>query len=219
MTELTLHKSGLLYRPGTMDEDAIKDCREYLGLDPQPTDILLDVGAHIGATSATFLSVPIWYSVAVEPAPENAALLRKNLEQFGERAIIIEAACRQDPLATSRLYLNAGADLSSHRVVETRGRDSIEVATVGLEALLTAYSPTLLKVDVEGGEYELLPTISALPACVRGLAMELHVHLRDWRSRAPDVISAVEAQGFKAVRVPKVTAGNWDTVGVWLRDA
>lgn len=217
MTDLQRHvKTGLLYRPEGRDDVIFGERRLYECIEAGPDDVLLDVGGHIGIVSSMFLERGIRYAVAVEPHPETAGILRQNLEQYGDRAVVLEGAVRSEPVETT-LYVNAGADLSSHRVVETRGREGLPVATYVLDDLLATYQPTILKVDIEGGEYELADRIAALPEHVRWFALELHVHLRNWRELAPVMIDSVRAQGFKDVREPRLTPKAWGTVGVWQR--
>jgi hypothetical protein len=49
-----------------------------------------------------------------------------------------------------------------------------QVATVPLANLLHQYRPTVVKIDIEAGEYALLETLCALPSHVRVLAIEWH---------------------------------------------
>ena len=75
-----------------------------------------------------------------------------------------------------------------------------------LSELVETYEPTLLKIDVEGTEYELLESLATLPRCVRGIAIELHFDTRDWRRRlAPCLLALLERQGFVPTVPPELT--------------
>src|ERR671934_65224 len=47
--------SGVWTRPGTYDRAIVRDSELYLELDPGPADVLLDLGANIGAVTSLFL--------------------------------------------------------------------------------------------------------------------------------------------------------------------
>lgn len=53
-------------------------------------DTLLDIGANIGYYSAVFLAkIPNSKVICIEPQPGIVDLLRKNMQQFGERASVL----------------------------------------------------------------------------------------------------------------------------------
>lgn len=211
--------TGLVHRPGTSDEYVIGERRQYLRLSPAPGDLLLDVGGNIGAVAWAFASegCPV---VTVEPEPDNFRLLRTNTQPCGTLVTALRAAVVEDDAPHVTLYLNQGTNCGAHSLMVQRGRVPLQVPAVPLRRLLDTYRPTLLKIDIEGGEYQLAPTLAALPAQVRGIAMELHLTRKAWRGHeAPRLVAALEAQGFTAMKLPHIGAKNWHTVGVWLREA
>jgi FkbM family methyltransferase len=50
-----------------------------------------------------------------------------------------------------------------HSVVPQRGRRAIVVRTRTLQELTAEYRPTLIKMDIEGGEYDLVVALGASP--------------------------------------------------------
>jgi hypothetical protein len=67
--------------------------REYECLNLIDGDLILDLGANVGYSSAYFLSrYPKSPVVAVEPDPRNFAMLQRNLAPYGSRATVIQAA-------------------------------------------------------------------------------------------------------------------------------
>lgn len=214
--DLTLHKrSGLLRREGTLDDYVIGERRQYLRLEPGSDDILLDVGANIGAVSALFLAQGVRGVIAVEPDPDNAEICRRNLAAWPDRGVVVEAAATATGAETD-LYLNAGKNKGLHSTVSRRGREKIRVQSYTLEYLLEFYKPTLLKVDIEGGEYALASTLTGLPAHVRGVAIELHLMRAGWKTAAQLIAEKFPTQGFTAKREPKF-GKNWTTMGIWTR--
>jgi FkbM family methyltransferase len=209
--------TGLTHRPGTSDEYVIGERGQYLRLGPTTGDLLLDVGGNIGAVAWAFASAgcPV---VTVEPEPDNYRLLRANTKALGALVTPLRAAVVDDDAPHATLYLNQGTNCGAHSLMVQRGRVPLQVPAVPLRRLLDTYRPTLLKIDIEGGEYQLAPTLAALPPQVRGIAMELHLNRKAWRAQAaPRLMAALEMQGFTAMKVPHIGPKNWHTVGVWLR--
>lgn len=137
----------------------------------------IDIGAHIGGWSIpTAMDNPGLRIVAVEPVPENAALLAKNAELNGvaDRVIVVQAAAAGP--GTSEVICHYGyrngpdsADdyYYAHRfVAETWGSEgNAEFAepteAVSLDTLLERYGideVSFLKTDAEGAEWSFLNT-------------------------------------------------------------
>src|ERR1035438_1153468 len=54
--------------------------------------LVIDCGANVGYSSACFLSqYPNCHVVAVEPDPDNFAMLRRNLLAYGSRVTLVQA--------------------------------------------------------------------------------------------------------------------------------
>lgn len=176
----------------------------YAPIDVRPDDVLLDLGAHIGLASRFLLDKGVAQVVAVEPDPANVILLRRNLRR--RPATVIWAAVGAKP-GRITLY-SAGSHLST--TLPGKGRTKMSVPVVALSSLLSTVRPTILKCDIEFGEYS-LPELRSLPERVRVLALEVHVRLdlvyskvresetqvRERRATAASLITAIEAQGFR----------------------
>jgi FkbM family methyltransferase len=202
--------SGLLYRRSAHDKVILDEVRGvYSAMPVRPSDVLLDLGAHIGATTRLVLAKGAARSFAVEADPATIPVLRRNV-----RAMPVEVMWGAVGPATGRTKFYARPDrphLSS--TLEERGRIAVTVPMFALDDLLTASGATIVKCDIEFGEYA-LPRLRDLPPRVRVLAMEVHIRyagIFDHRSQTPDeltaqrraaadLIAAVEAQGFREVR-------------------
>jgi FkbM family methyltransferase len=134
--------------------------REIVASGKKP--LIVDCGANIGASVLWFSArYPEAHIVAVEPAPDNFALLRKNcagldvdLREAGIGAVDGTARL-SDPLSGSMSYRTAD------------GGDGIDVEILSFEKLMaskpqSAYSPFLLKVDIEGAERSLFTASASL---------------------------------------------------------
>lgn len=135
--------------------------------DPDPQSVVIDLGANLGAFSATCLQMRASRVIAIEPEPTNAALLRKNLAPWiPSRAEVCEVA-----VGAVRGRVDVAGGTGTAHIVP-----GDQVACVTLADILEPLDRVALcKVDVEGAEHGI---ITACPhdqlAKVDRLVMELH---------------------------------------------
>lgn len=207
-------RTGLWHRPDKWgDVNVLKQIRsEYNALDIQEGDRVLDAGAHIGAFAWLALQRGAKKVVCYEPAPDNFELLERN---FGDHPfVVLSPAALVARAAGDRELFLGERDTSGYSLYVRRGRTSVTVPTVGFLGELRRYRPTVVKVDIEGGEYE-IPLRFA--DHVRSLCIEFHLKRKEWRERTLVLIAEVEAQGFVAVRAPALGTRAWDALGIWKR--
>lgn len=139
-------------------------------------DTFFDVGANIG-TVAIPVAIAGAECLAFEPAPANAARLAENAE-LNELAnlTVIEAAMWSER-GTVALRVDGAEGSGRSRVVEAGG-GALEVPAATLDQFAGggAAAPDLLKIDVEGGELEVLRGGEATLAAgrVREVFVETH---------------------------------------------
>lgn len=226
-TLVTHERSGMAVRPDTLDTYVIGERGQYLALNPGPGDRLLDIGGNIGAVTRLFLERGVDIVHTYEPDPDNFHLLTINCASWLNRrddqglvqcrAAVVGRAAEDE---TDRsFYLNGGKNKGTHTTVPTRGREEITVPIVTMGEAVGTLCPTLLKIDIEGGEYDLLPWFkTGIPDYVRGIAMEIHLTRAEWRHElATELIGTITGQGFQVVKAPRVGEKNWTTFAVWLR--
>ena len=132
---------------------------------------LVDIGANLGFFSlATLSRYPDARVVAFEPDPENAALLRSNLRDNGVAgcAEIIEAcAANRD----GTMSFVGGHGSMSHATFD----DGVEGAMLpAVDVLPHLAEADLVKLDIEGGEWDLLGDPRFLDTSAAALALEYH---------------------------------------------
>ena len=131
------------------------------------TGLALDIGAHIGAvTVALALDNPDLRVIAVEPVPDNARLLRENVDANGlaDRVTVIEGAAGSGTVTV--WYGYRGSETAEHHTFignsslayDHGGENEHEEITYQGVTLsdLAAGDVALLKIDNEGGEYDFL---------------------------------------------------------------
>ena len=117
---------GLWTRPGTFDAVIVTESEAYLSLDARAPDVLLDVGANIGAVTVRFLRKAIKHVVALEPEPANFSLLEMNTARLGPQVTLIRAAAARNA-GTQRLWLNPGGNRGMHSLAVRRSNAYIRV--------------------------------------------------------------------------------------------
>ena len=176
------------------------------------TPLIVDCGANIGASVLWFSArYPEAHIVAVEPAPDNFALLRRNCA--GVNADLRCAGIgAQDGIA--RLSEKFGGEMG-YRVSQHDGQhtNGVEVAVLSLETLMTGkppstYTPFLLKVDIEGAEKSLFTGPAAVLDQFPIIIMEPH----DWM--LPGQQTSVEFFRFHAAAGREFSMKNENVVSI-----
>lgn len=139
-------------------------------LSVKPTDIWLDGGMNIGAFSvwATAKGARV---IGIEPEPTNFELAVKNLTSP-------LASPRQGALiatASRPVVLNLATSADSHSLLGATRRGHITVDGFNINDLIATEGITVVKLDVEGAELDLIPAISATNwQQLRGIVFEYH---------------------------------------------
>jgi len=172
--------------------------------------VVVDVGGHKGifsvfaATSARDVKV---YSF--EPSPENFACLSRNirLNDLSNVKPFIVAVGARDGESTLNLFEENGQNTLLQRSnPHLQPVGSIRVETWSLARVLktVASQVNLLKVDIEGMEYE---TLFSCPAeylqKVERIALEYHDVLVRVPHTIPDLVEFLNARGFSTYLSPK----------------
>ncbi len=137
-------------------------------------DLILDCGAHIGLFSLlAALKYPDASLLAFEPVPANAALARRQIERFGSRASLEQAAVST---TNGSAPFDTQHGSNSGHLASAQGEQLARVRTIDLRSVIEELAPRMLlmKMDIEGAEVEVLPhVLPILPAdCV--LFFETH---------------------------------------------
>lgn len=163
---------------------------------------VVDVGANIGLFGLlASIELPGCELTAFEPDPENADLLDACVDANGLRgrwrvirALASDAAADAIPFAAS------GSAIS--RIAEPRD-DSATIEVEAVDAFPYLDRADLIKLDIEGGEWELLgdPRFSKLPA--RAIVLEYH----SYRCPADDpqraALEALRGAGYATLAQPE----------------
>lgn len=199
----------LYYRPGSSDPWAIynhlmkpRERDEYappreMPLRPDEVKTVLDIGANVGATALYFSHIfPNAQIYAFEPAPDNFAVLERNIANskrirgfnfgLGAADAALELYHSDNPVNFGGYSLHpTGSDTSKKVQIQVRN-----VATVLAE--LSLENVDVVKVDTEGAEWDILTAFpQSILQTAKYITGELHGNkdfaLLDYLSRWFDV--------------------------------
>ena len=172
---------GMMARP----EDAlifreVQEDNDYRGL-VQPGDRVLDIGAHIGIFAKYAVEQGAASVLCLEPQPDNFAYLRENVNTLvsgGADVTCVEVAVSSHMSVWIYGFgMNAG-------IIKRHGRHKYEVPGVTLGELISAGDFNVMKMDIEGGEFDALASASLLQlATLDRAAIEYHPR-KEWMLNA-----------------------------------
>ena len=119
-----------------------------------PEDLFLDIGANVGSYTILASAVRGARTRAFEPDPVTAGYLRRNIDlnAIGELAIVDEVALGR---ADTEVPLTVGRD-TMNRVAKADEGNVRWVSQIRLDGIIEARAATMMKLDVEGYEGEVL---------------------------------------------------------------
>ena len=169
------------YRPGTTDllvlEQVFLD-REYQvePIAPESIEYIVDLGSNIGVTAMFWAQrYPDARMALVEPDPDNFKLLQRNTAAFRHRCVLLNAAVSDRGGETSFFRSDREYGHSILKTDDCVSEIQVKALTVS-DVLREAEFPRvdLLKMDIEGGEEIVMPTIRNWKHAPRYLIAELH---------------------------------------------
>jgi FkbM family methyltransferase len=151
-------------------------------------DLFLDVGANIGSYTVLASRVCGARSISIEPDPGSVISLQRNIEinRIRDRVEVVEAALGAAP---GLAQFSIGFD-TTNKIVADISETSREVRLTSLDALVGDRRPTMIKMDVEGYEAEVLK------GAQRTLKMDSLLAVETETSDS-DVIGALTEAGFE----------------------
>jgi FkbM family methyltransferase len=182
------------YRPGPEFAEAIGQPR-----------MIIDLGANIGLFGA--FAAPLWPKAAIvgyEPDPDNVAVHMQTIRANGleDRWRVVGAAAGTHD---GQVVLAHGRAMGSF-VVETGTDPGVPTMGVPMRDVMSELcTADLVKIDIEGGEWEILWDPRFLRSPPRAMVLEYHPHLcpeRDPRAAAEAALAEAQLR----------------TASIWHRD-
>jgi FkbM family methyltransferase len=141
-----------------------------LGFEPEMYETWLDLGGNIGAFTVWAAAIYRCNVVVVEPCLDNIRLINKNLKLNGVHAEVIRGFAGSTGDGQTEVAFNADTAGRSGKFGKGQ-KESVD--NVSVNHLIAEHRPTGLKIDIEGGEFDLLDEGLDIDN-VRAIAMEYH---------------------------------------------
>lgn len=159
-------------------------------------DVVMDCGAYIGSFSAAALEQGAARAACYEASPKNAVLLRDNMARYGNRVRIVEKALVAGREASVALTLSGFSGANSILPHKNRPKH-VEVRAANFRAELARLRPSVVKIDIEGAEYDILDHMN--PGDLDGVqAIFIEFHpIEDREARILKIRSLLERAGLE----------------------
>jgi FkbM family methyltransferase len=186
------------YVTGTYEPDVIETLKKYAG----PGDLCLDVGAHLGYETIVMSKLvgPEGRVISFEPMPETYHLLRENVLLNGLTNVDVQPSAVADLCGSIELRAPADQDLSWRPSITGYSVGcnfrSLTVPVVTLDRFLECLgrTPSVIKIDVEGGELAVLAGACRTLAVVRPVLL---IEVHGWGTPASEeVIHFLSQHGY-----------------------
>jgi FkbM family methyltransferase len=169
-------------------------------------DVFYDVGSNVGLYSCfACKKAQLEEIVAFEPQPEVNARLKENIEQNGcaDKTKIIKGVLAAEGgkqnLVVDESVPATGA--TTHSMSPNADGERIEVRAYTVDELITqnaCSSPDVMKIDVEGAEYEVLQGMSQVlsKSPPRAIFVEIHDQVKHFGATPDEVKSLLREAGY-----------------------
>lgn len=201
---------GKIRPDGSKSRPFITPMRECNSIALRYTDVVVDIGAYVGTYAIKAARFPVRRVTAYEPTPSTFEILSSvTLPNLAP----VQAAIVGDDRSEVDLFVSSGIGVTNSTTASYRKATTVRVPAVAYtEAVAGA---TIVKIDVEGGEYD-YPIVQ--PG-LRAIILDFHpVTDRDWVSEAERIVEEIEDSGFRPVISPRFDRSGWERAGSWIRD-
>lgn len=175
--------------------------RDYDFQTDNKAPVIIDCGANVGVSILYFKMIyPDAVIYGFEPNPIAYQLLQKNISQNGLTGITVENACLSNVAEKVKFYFSEHEYSSlTSSIHHGRGGDkSYEVEAIKLSEYIKDKSIDLVKMDVEGAEYEILNDLMDTGTIrnARQYIIEFHHNIPDIKHRFSIFLSRIEDCGY-----------------------
>ena len=212
-------RASMWGRVGTYDEYVMKEIVKSYGSLSVEDKVVLDIGANIGCFSRWAVENGARKVIAIEPEPNNFAMLELNMEGH-ENVVPVNAALVPfySGEGVMELYIApSGKNPGNSSLSPRRGRSSIFVSTVHVDAIFTGHPDiSVAKIDCEGAEFGLMPVLTR--TALEQMALEYHIN-GFGTANVRECHEMLLKDGWVTTREPKIQENLWQTIAAYRRFA
>lgn len=175
----------------------------------KPGDVVVDAGANIGYYTLLLARLvgPQGKVIAIEPDPDNFALLKKNVEANGYRNVTLIQKAISDGAGKVKLYRSIRST-AQHSLAASGENDPYVEVDLGRLDDLVPDSINFMKIDVEGAEVGAMNGARELFARSPQLKIMTEFNPRaldDFGVRPEDYLTLLSGYGFRFSNINKKT--------------
>ncbi len=165
----------------------------------ESTDLVMECGAGAGVTGSFAAMRSGRPVVVVEPNEAMYRQIRATFAANDQRLVLVDAAVVPDSFVADHLELGIYDEYWWSSALTPAAADHrVSVRAKGISSLLAEYQPTVLILDIEGGECGLFP--ADIPTSLRMIMIEIHTP--DIGELATvELVNRIQEQGFKLRRL------------------
>jgi FkbM family methyltransferase len=202
---------------GIREQWAIGVMKELL----RPGQTVVDVGANIGfyVLLESLKVGPSGKVYAIEPVPDNYELLRRNVDLNRRGNIEMHRCAVGDKPGRAQMHLSHLRNWHAMTAVHATGR-VIDVDVVTLDSFLDGKpAPSLVRMDVEGYEHEILRGMEQTLDRSNDLTLfiEIHPHIIG-AEKMRSMLLLLERHGYQIARIASRRGEDTYTIGTYLAD-
>jgi len=166
----------------------------------RPGDTFFDIGANVGSYTLLASGIAKASSVALEPVKATFDILSSNigLNDLQDKVKLINAGAGA---AAGEIRFSADEDTGNHVIAQDEtGKNTVTVPVITVDSLLSVYPPTLIKIDVEGFETEVLNGMTATldSAALEAVIIELNGSGARYGFKDIDIHNLLLSKNFNA---------------------
>lgn len=172
--DIVLQRNGYWVRSDTFDSAMVRESlNHYKGLQNIEGKVVLDLGANCGGFTKMALEAGAQKVIAIEPCPYNFEILEIN----APLAENINGAITELKTDSVDFFYSASKrSSSSGSTCKRRNYSGIfkTIPAYNINEILEKYKPSVVKMDIEGKEYDILDAIGKIPEYIEEFAIEFH---------------------------------------------
>lgn len=206
---------GLWIRHPSNDRFSLSEIKRYKKYINVEGKVVFDIGACFGGFARKAVEWGAEKVYTFEALPENWEAVQRNIKRY-KKISGFNAAVVAHLNPTTSFYAPRGKSLGIGSRLPVKGREEIIVPALNFQSLLYMYKPEVIKMDIEGGEYDLLLG-NPLPDFVKQIVMEIHYWSKPEfvNGKAPELVAMFD--DWECVHKPNITWSNLCTIGAWKR--
>ncbi|MCW4046986.1 MAG: FkbM family methyltransferase [Candidatus Bathyarchaeota archaeon] len=166
--------------------------------------VILDIGGNLGYFPLVELEAGAEKVIVAEPIPSTFALLSKTLARFKRIVLLNIAISNEAGFLTLYVAAERNVTSSSKSLLTSAGHifsGEINVKADTLSGLADTYPFNMIRMDVEGHEYQILD--ESIPDQIEAINVELHVLYPYDKSQAIKLLQNLFDQSFKVTHAIK----------------